>query len=87
MQRRFFYRLFELDFDPEGAPIIAEFGEEAASLWIEWYNEHWAKKEDIEENLRGAWAKADMQAARLILVSHLARWAVDETEDIRLVDR
>ena len=69
-----FERLYNLPMGEEG-PLPVEINGPAKEVWVEWYEEHQAQLSTIEESLRGVWAKAPRQAARLILISHLTQFA------------
>jgi hypothetical protein len=81
-----FLRLYGLDFNPD-EPHVVVLDPEAKRLWVEWYESNQRELKEIEENIRGVWAKMPSQCARLILIAHLTRWAAGETPDGDIVDR
>jgi hypothetical protein len=69
-----------------GCPTRVRMDGAAKDLWVEWYERHQSERLDVEENLWGVWAKMPIQAARLILISHLTRWAVGEAPSLEVAD-
>ena len=80
-----FKYLYGLSAEIEG-PVLVSLDESAKKCWIEWYEDHQTEIGDVEENVRGVWAKAPSQAARLVLICHLIRLAAEETTESGTID-
>lgn len=65
--------------DPETAPLAVTFTSKARELWREIANALYAEADaaDFPDALRGPWAKLEAHVARLALVIHLMRAALD----------
>jgi Protein of unknown function (DUF3987) len=81
---RLFDRLYELqpEVDAENnlSPTVVKLDGNAKSLWIEYYNAHALEQAELSGELSAAWSKLEEYAARLALVIHFVRWAVDNAE-------
>jgi hypothetical protein len=80
-----FLALYSLDMEQE--PTVVGMTEQAKVLWVQWYNQHQEALQEAPDNLRGAWSKMPSQCARLILISHMLRWATDPTAHKNMADR
>jgi len=80
-----FEYLYGLSAEIEG-PVLVSMDESAKQCWIEWFEDHQAEIGAVEENVRGVWAKAPRQAARLVLICHLIRLAAEETTESDKID-
>jgi hypothetical protein len=80
-----FDQLYDLELD-EDASRLTVLDEAAKRLWIDWYAHHQQELKDAPDNLRGAWAKMPSQCGRLILITHLTRWAEGGVDNSDLID-
>jgi len=83
---KIFRRLYDLKME-KGQPVVIDFDKEAKALWIDWYDFTQKESEEIPDALRGVWSKMTGHCGRLILISHLCRWAADEVDDPCIVDK
>lgn len=83
---RVFEKLYSLEpsLDQEGDPIPSpvKLSPKAKNTWICFYNEHAKEHAELSGDLSAAWAKLKGYAARLSLVIHYVRWAVDDSNNI-----
>jgi hypothetical protein len=61
-------------------PVVIPFSPLGKHVWRSWITEHCVQQEEFElqDSLRGAWAKMPGYAARLALVLQMCRWACAE---------
>ena len=75
-------RLYDLSptTDDDGRPraVIVGMTPEAKAAWTAYYNQHAEEQTDLSGDLAAAWSKLEEYPARLALVIHFARWAVDD---------
>jgi hypothetical protein len=81
--------LLELDFDAADNPIDVPLSEEARGDFARFVDEHGAEQARLgDEGLEAAWSKLEGYAARLALIVHLVRRALDDdSADLHAVDR
>jgi hypothetical protein len=88
-----FGRLYELDFgidaNGDSRPVVMQLSDEAKREFVRFYDEHASEQVDLSGDEAAAWSKLEGYAARLALVTHLARWAGSEpgSVDCERVDR
>jgi len=59
-------------------PVTLRLSEEGRQEWVRFYNEHAKEQADLaDHDLAAAWAKLEAYAARLALVIHCVRCAID----------
>jgi hypothetical protein len=77
-----FDRLYGLtgtpDEDGELQPVLVPLSPEGKAVWVQFYNEHAEEQVELTGDLAAVWSKLEGYAARLALVIHLVRWAVDD---------
>ena len=77
-----FERLYglKLDSGPDGepCPVVVPLSADGKTAWVEFYNAHAKEHEALTGDLSAAWSKLEGYAARLALVIHFVRWAVND---------
>jgi hypothetical protein len=77
-----FERLYSLKFgwaqDGEPSPVLISLSADGKAAWIKFYNAHAKEHEALTGDLSAAWSKLEGYAARLALVIHCVRWAIDD---------
>jgi len=77
-----FDRLYRLkpmmDQDAEAQPVIVPLAVDGKAAWVDFYNEHAQEQAELAGDLAAMWSKLEGYAARLALVVHFVRWAVDD---------
>ena len=87
-----FDRIYELSptvsEDNESRPVLIGLSPDAKGAWIAYYNDHGIEQKNLTGDLSAAWSKLEEYAARLALVIHFIRWAVNDPdlEDSEKVD-
>ena len=77
-------RLYGLIEEPDQSNITLT--EPALDVWTEWFAENQQELRYAPDQLRGVLAKMPSQCGRLILITHLARWAAGESVNPNQVD-
>lgn len=62
--------------DPQ--PVLLPLTPASKAAWIEFYNAHAQEQVELTGDLAAAWSKLEGYAARLALVVHCVRWAVED---------
>lgn len=79
---RLFDRLYELEptinDDGEARPVLVRLNREAKTAWTTYYNAHANEQAELSGDMVAAWSKLEGYAARLALVAHFVRWAVND---------
>ena len=70
-----------------GQPLTVTFDHAAFGAWEAWYNRNQRELSKVADTVAGAWLKMPSQAARLILISHLTRWAAGEVANPDVIDK
>lgn len=77
-----FARLYSLKFgsgpDGEACPVVVPLSLDGKAAWVQFYNAHAEEHEALTGELSAAWSKLEGYAARLALVIHYVRWAIDD---------
>jgi len=77
-----FERLYNLNFgsgpDGEPCPVVVPLSADGKAAWVQFYNAHAEEHEALTGDLSAAWSKLEGYAARLALVIHCVRWAIDD---------
>ena len=60
------------------APQILTLSEQAKAVWVAYYDQHQAKKSELDEDRAAAWSKLEAYAARFALIFQLCSWAGGE---------
>ena len=78
-----FEKLRELKADIYGdkrpEPVVLRLLPGAKTAWVRFYNTHAKEQVNLSGDLAAVWSKQEAYAARLALVIHCVRWAVDDT--------
>ncbi len=77
-------QLYELDVDEETSKVVMT--DEAHVHWKKWYAFNQQELMEGQDHLKGVWSKMSAQCSRLILITHLTRWAAGEVDDPDRVD-
>ena len=59
-------------------PQILTLSEEAKAKWVAYYDQHQAKKSQLDDDLAAAWSKLEAYTARFALIFQLCSWAGGE---------
>ncbi len=77
-----FDRLYTLDFstgpDGKSCPVVVPLSPDGKAAWVDFYNEHAQEQAELAGDLAATWSKLEGYAARLALMIHLVRWAIDD---------
>jgi hypothetical protein len=62
----------------EAHPVNVPLSADGKATWVDFYDRHGREQAELAGDLAATWSKLEGYAARLALVIHFVRWAVDD---------
>jgi len=76
---RFYTLTMETDDDGDERPRLVTLAPDGKAAWVRFYDEHAGEQVNLSGDEAAAWSKLEGYAARLALVTHLTRWAANDS--------